>query len=239
MGSTIKYDVLALYASVPDPTGNLTTGDIRQFSRVQSSNYSIEIQREEGLMLGTANANENILIGPLVNLDINYLSTNGQNERNLGFAVDGMHGSLFSLNSGVRDYFMLVDSQTDPTVVAIGNGILTRYSVNGAVGDFLKASASIQGFNIKVDAGTSGNTVPSVNEQGVPNSQYTYALPPIDHSMKPRSEGGIEDNIFVGPGNMTIAFPNNSALGIMMSGENKSHLQSFDLSVALERTEVN
>lgn len=238
MGSTLKYDSQAVFASNPTASGNLTTGDIRQLSRVQSANFSIDIQREDVGGLSTAMVSENIVIAPTVNLDFGYLVTNGQNEKTIGFAVDGKHGGLFTLNSGERDYFIYSENQSEPVVIGIGNGLLSRYSVNGQVGDFLKASASVQGFNIRVDTGTSGNYLPRVDAMGN-GSPYTYVLPPVTHDTKPRTEGGIEDNIFIAPGDMEINFPNDSALGILLSGEGKSHLQDFDISISMDRTEMN
>ncbi len=236
---TVKYDTQAVFVGPAFPTGNLTTGDITQISRVQATSYSIELERENVLGLGSANANDQIKNAPIVNLSFDYLVTNGENEKRLGFTVDGHHGTMLGLNSGERDFFLLINKPNEtPMVLAIGNGMLAKYSVQGQLNSFLKASAEVRGFNIQLDAGTSGNFGPRVDIDGVPERTYTYALPAVTEEIRDREEGQIEDNIYVGPQHLDVHFPNNSAFGMIMSGENKSYLQSFNFSLGLDRTEA-
>ena len=236
--STIKYDTLAVFAGPNRITGNYASGDIAQLHRIQSANYSIEIQRENQAALGTANANEQVFQSPIVNLTLDYLVADGENEKNLGLVVDGLHGSLVDANSGVKDYFLLIeDEDKDKMTLAFGNCVLSRYSVNGSVGDFLKASAEIKGFNVKLDNGISGY-VPNVDPLGNPNSLYTYALPPVMNGVQERADGYVESNVYIAPRNLNISFPNNSAFGMILNGAGKSHAQSFSLNLQLDRTEM-
>lgn len=237
--ATVRYDVLAAFVGPDNVSGNIASGDIKQLSRVQSSNYNIEIQRDNVMGLGTSFANDTVKESPFVNLSMEYLVTNGENEKNIGFVVDGTHGSLLNMDSGVRDYFILVNKPSEtPIVMGVGNGVLMKYAVSAQVGSFVKANIDVRGFNIKVDMGTSGNYVPHVNVSGKQSSSITYQLPPVQQDTKSRTVGGIEDNIYVGPGNLEIKFPNNSAFGMVLSGDAKSHLQSFDFNVSLDRNEI-
>ncbi len=235
--ATVRYDTLGVFVGPDNVSGNLASGDIKQLSRVQSTNYSIEIQRENTLGLGTAIGNDNVRDAPFVNLNLEYLVTNGQNEKNIGFTVDGIHGSLLNMNSGERDYFLLINKPEEPMVLSIGNGMLTRYSVNAQLNSFLKATVDIKGFNIKVDDGTSGNLIPSVNGVGLA-SPYTYELPPLSTSVVDRAAGAIDNNIYVGQGQLDIQFPNNAAFATVLSGQDKSYMQGFNFSIGMDRVEL-
>lgn len=234
--ATIRYDTLGVFVGPDIVSGNLSSGDITQLSRVQATNYSIEIQRENVMGLGTAFANDNVREAPFVNLTVDYLVTNGKNEKTLGFVVDGLHGSMLNLNSGERDFFLLVNKE-EPMVLGIGNGMLARYSVSAAVNDFVKAQAEIRGFNIQLDQGTSGNVIPRVDLDGLP-SEYTYQLPPVVDDAREREVGYVGDNIYVSARDLDIRFPNNSAFGVILSGNDRSHLQSFNLSLGVNRSEI-
>lgn len=237
--STVRYDTLAVYVGPDNVVGNLASGDIRQLNRIQSTNYNIEVQREVVVGLGSSNANDNAKNTPFVSLGIEYLVTNGKNERALGLAVDGQHGALLNLNSGERDYFLLVNKPNEtPATLGIGNGLLTHYGVKANVGGFVTASAEVRGFNIRLDEGTSGNPLPRVDVNGA-KSPYTYVLPPIDTTIPSRGIGQIEDNIFVGPGQLSIRFPNNAAFGTILSGDQASYLQSFSFDVGVDRNELS
>lgn len=239
MAGSIKYDTLAVFVSPNIPSGDYATGDIRQLHRIQSSNYNIEIQREDIRSLGTLNPNDGVMVSPFVNLSISYLVTDGENEKNLGFIVDGRYGALKNIYSGHKDYFLLLSKEPEDMVMAIGNGVLTRYTVGGQINDFLRSTVDIRGFNIKVDAGTSGNFIPSVDTRGIPNEQFTYALPPYSDGVTRRGPGLIESNLYISPRNISAEFPNGSALGLAFSGDSASYLQSFQIEIGLPRSEIN
>jgi hypothetical protein len=236
--ASIKYDTLTVFVGPDTVSGNVPSGDIKQLNRIQSTNYQIELQRENVRGLGTAYANDGRVEAPFVNLTIDYLVTNGRNEKTLGFAVDGEHGSYLNLNSGERDFFIQIKQPSEtPMVLAIGNGMLTRYSVNASVGEFVKATAEIRGFNLQLDEGTSGNVLPRLDYNG--NSfGYTYQLPPYTPDTQERDVGYIGDNIYVAPHHLDIYFPNNMAFGTILSGSKRSHLQNFTLSINAPRDEI-
>ena len=72
------------------------------------------------------------------------------------------------------------------SVVGFGNGVLSNYSVNGAVGDFPSASVSIEAYNISFISGTKaaaagswieGNALPSINKGNNSIKQGDFTLP--------------------------------------------------------------
>lgn len=237
MAQTVRYDALAVFVGPSVTSGSYPSGLINQLHRVQSTEYGIEIQRENTLGLGTANVNDQVMQSPFVNLTIDYLVTDGSNEKALGLVVDGSHGALVNLESGQNDYYMLI-SKEPKMVLAVGNGMLERYSVNGRIGGFLQATAGIKAFNIKGDEGTSGNPNPRVDAFGRIDESTTYQLPEPTQGIVNREDGFIENNIYIGPKDIQVAIPNNSAFGMILSGDNSSYLQSFDLAINIERSEL-
>jgi len=237
MSKTVRYDTLAVFVGPTKVQGSYTSGEITQLHRIQSSEYGIEIQRENVQGLGTANVLDGVLQSPFVNLNFEYLVTDGANEKALGLVVDGSHGALINVESGQNDYFMLID-KTPKMVLAVGNGMLERYAVNGRVGGFLQATAGVRAFNIKLDEGTSGNPTPRVDLYGNTNGSTSYHLPDVTDGISNREDGYIESNIYIGPKDIQVAFTNGSAFGMILSGQGASYLQSFDLAINLERSEV-
>lgn len=236
--ATVRHDVLAVFVGPSYSSGDYTPENIKQLKRVQSSNYSIDIQRDSSLSLGTANDNNNSALPSFVNLDINYLISDGENENTLGFITDGKHGFLSNINTGERDLFILINDESQPITVGIGNCLVTNYSVNGNVGGILNASVSLLGENIQADNGISGVLIPRVNLSGLQSYNYSYELPPISNEIKSRIEGFVEDNIYIGQKDIKINFLNNSAFAMLLSGEGSSYCQSFSISANLVREEL-
>lgn len=235
--NVVRYDTLGVFVGPPTPSGNVPSGDIKQMTRVQSSNYSIELQRDLIVSLGSAFGNDGNVQTPFATVNFDYFVTNGENEKNLGFVVDGSHGAFTNLNSGERSYFLLVNKD-EPMTLAIGNGLVTKYGISARVNDFMRANVEIRGFNIQLDQGTSGNYLPDVNRNGVPFNQYTYQLPPLQTETRDRLAGIIEDNLYIGPRQIVMRFPSGAAFGTPLSGNNKSHVQSFSFNIGLDRNEL-
>lgn len=235
---TIKYNSLAVYVGPNIVSGDIFPEDIKQMSRIQSTNYQIEIQQDPISSLGTIalnDANSNI---PYVNFSMEYLVTNGRNEGSLGFTTDGERGALLGLISGERDIFIKMNNSNPPAVMCIGNAMVSKYTVTAAVNELLKASVELRGFNIQIDEGTSGNISPRVDKFGN-RLGYKYALPTEDIFATDRKAGFVGENLFASSRQLGIDFLNNYALGTMFNGENSSHLQNFSISIQLDRSEVS
>lgn len=176
-------------------TANPISGSlIRELHRVQSANYSYNIDFVDVNQFGELAAIDRIqLEPPTVSLDMTYLSANLQNEVNLGFTISS--GSWVSCISGMlskaedeKNYFIKTvdegadvynnDDISEGTVIGVGNGFITSYSAEGSVGNFPTVSVSVEGLNMEWHSGVSGNNIPAVNPvDGTAITAYKYQLP--------------------------------------------------------------
>lgn len=195
------------------------------------------------------------------------------------YDADDLCLSGYSALSGLMEdtqgnnYFILVgkegkDIQGEPTaawdgnnfdVVAIGNGFISDYSVEAAVGSIPTASVSVEAFNIQIDTGISGaagtvlNTIPAVDiEDGsaLTNKYFLqgYETGVVGDGRNASRNSDYQLNVSTGvlsalrPGDITFALRNegdtaNASAGIIdMTEDGEAHVQSFSLSVPMSRT---
>ena len=179
------------------PSGNM----IEQLHRVQSLNYGFSIDRMPINQYGElAKITSVIMEPPTVNLSFNYFLADAYNEMLLGLMIDGETQALaLQLGSSgcydvgeSKNYHVLLGPSADDlnysdlstqrgedeyAVVSIGNGYITEYTVNGAVGSIPSASVSIEGLNIKSDTGYTGILHPGIDECGAPNCDFSFSIP--------------------------------------------------------------
>jgi hypothetical protein len=198
------YNVLALYASQVPPTGQQTGQfSIQQLSRVQSFDEDFSRAFTDVNQFGNLAAVDRVEVeAPTVNASFSYYLTDGLNERLIGLssATTGW-GSNSSAISGLlnkatdeKNYYLLIaDEGNDAAgysrpsrsgVIAIGNGFITSYSVNAAVGDIPTASVDIEGLNVRVysdigaGATSTGSPGPGINaSNGQLLTGIRFALP--------------------------------------------------------------
>ena len=138
---------------------------------------------------------------PTVGLDFSYYVTDGYNERLMGFNLTGtkdsegntitdanMSTTAQSISGLLQDlqgnnfYILTVEDGEDvvgendvlapnSTVVSIGNGFVTDYSFEAAVGGLPTATVTVEAFNIKTDANITPFTT-TVEPLGVDNTSY-------------------------------------------------------------------
>lgn len=119
------------------------------------------------------------------------------------------------------------------STIGIGNGFLTNYTVNAAVGEFPNASVSVEGLNMNFSAGNSG-VAPGVNVSGniVGN---TFWLPQA--ATNPNSENSLGKISALRPGDVTLTLTKTT--GTLYGGVDVTQsaaLQNFSLTLALDRT---
>lgn len=146
---------------------------------------------------------------PTVTLDYSYYLTNGLNERLMGMNVSGDSSALASeiidgvvcgedINAGGKNYFILttceghdaVGSEShgnttdnrdnkENSVIALGNGFVSNYSIEAAVGSMPTASVTVDGLNLRSYTGTQNLDIPAVNTNfGTPIKDVQFSLPP-------------------------------------------------------------
>jgi hypothetical protein len=242
------------------------TGAHLQLKRVQSANYSFEIARQDVNQFGQlARIDALVLQSPTVSLDLSYYLADGFNERALGFAVqNGGANANVNFASGQmvssegRNFYIVTsaegidlnfDTGTGPAatnglsgkgVIGIGNGFITDYTLNAAVGDLPTVSLSVEGLGFNAatyssSANVTGVPSPAINPASGTSVGLTVQLPP------PGTGDGVTA---LRPGDITLNFGTFTGTGgtptsnLDMTGANSINIQSVSLSLPMSRTPI-
>ena len=231
----------------------ITSGMFHQIHRLQSANYNFAISRQDVNQYGNlARIDTTVLEAPTVNLDFTYLVTNGSNEDKLGLTTHfktqtGALSGVLANVSGRNYHILTVAEGTDAnansdsgksanaanSVISIGNGYITNYSVNAAIGGIPTASVSVEGLNITADSAGTGMHTPAVNSTSNRMGTARFSLP------NPQS-GDV--GLILRPGDMSIEL--NDATGLLANFTDSTnvtaaHIQSFNIDVPLGRSVIN
>ena len=246
------YNVLALYASQV-PASGMQTGvnTVRQLSRVQSFDEDFTRNFTDVNQFGNLASIDRVEAeAPSVTASFSYYLTDGANERILGLtsATTGwvanascISGLLTKVTDEKNYYLLIADEGNDAAgyvasasnrsgVIAIGNGYLTSYTINAAVGDIPTADVEIEGLNVRIYSDISntpsGTVVPSVNPS---NGQILTGL----RFNLPQASSVTGSNIPTAllPGDILFV-----PTGVVGFDNNDLKVQDFSLSVDLART---
>ena len=256
---------------------------IKQLKRVQSVNYGFTVNRVDINQFGHLSRLDSIVTEqPTVNMDFTYFLIDGENERLLEFNVDGATNSLSGalspeLYQAGNNFFLLtvpesrdaiqgdirLDNEagfgsTSKTVIALGNGFITDYNVEVAVGSIPTASVTIEGMNLQSDIGETGLNLPAINltdgskvsdawvydeaNSQLPNPNENsctglYSLPAAQTGYT-----GCNDIAALRPGDVVVDIQNASLISITNSGDSTvpqkgtAHIQSCSLNIPMSRT---
>ena len=253
---------------------------INQLKRVQSANYGFTVNRQDVNQFGNLARLDSIVVeSPTVNLDFSYYLIDGYNERQLEFVTDGVTNALSGalspeLYQAGNNYFILTvpeardavngdinlheaGKEEQKTVISLGNGYITDYSVDISVGSIPTASVTVEGMNIKSDFGTTGNDIPGIDmrdgsfissawnkdadgnrvAKGAAGCTGLYSLPPADSGFT-----GCGDVAALRPGDIVVDLSNAALISKQVSGDannpllGSAHVQSVSFSVPMGRT---
>jgi len=271
-----------------DAAGTVTTG-IQQLHRVQSANYSFSINRQDVNQFGQLARIDSVAIEPpTVTLDFSYYLTNGFNEETLGFNIDGGTDETWSQalsdelllgktaaadNPGGKNFFILTTAEGSDAVgsdlsaeagkstIALGNGFVSNYSIEAAVGGMPTASVTIDGLNLRSYTGTAGLDNPAINTTyGIPVTGSKFSLPPVVSGKSDAGADGIWGNVDDTDGDAGIAClrPGDISLSLGLDGRagefellpskdpmndyegsGSAHIQSFSIDVPISRSVIN
>lgn len=242
------YQSAAVFVS-PSPAtgymfsqGNSGTNLIKQLSRVQSVSLSASQAREDIRQFGRMDRIDAVITQPpQVSLNISYYPTNGYNEAILGFAASGQSNFLSGIldnTQSEKNYFIGMSQEGYDLVgdansginscISVGNGFISNYSLNLAVGSVANASLTIEGSNAQFDTGTWLKNSPAVVPENGQAVQGVYYSLPI-------ATDGTGANIAsaLRPGDIICEFPINSALGGYASGVRGFNVQSVGISIPM------
>lgn len=243
------------YAGSPSSyagVGGTNTGNnlIKQLYRIQNANYDFNVAHRDVNQFGELAAIDRLILDqPTVSLNFEYIVNSFANEAAMGLTISS--GQLVSCISGIlnktqdeKNYFIKTQSEGNDAVgnatdapyyvIGLGNGFISNYSVQCAVGDFPRANVSIEALNMNFDVvnfapgtQTSGtNTIPAVNPtDGTQITAFTYDLP------KTQSSTGLGYSA-LRPGDVLFSLGWNEG-GVKISD---AKIQNFNLGFDLSRT---
>ena len=212
-----------------------------QLMRVQEANYSFDMNRTDVNQFGNLAAIDRVILEqPTVSLDFSYYVSSGTNEGNLGFDCGGSNSAIQGFLDGTTDiknyYIYVQDEGNDASLgtvgsarcIGLGNGTLTNYTLDAAVGDMPTASLTAECFNMRFYEGVgvegAGLEKPTVStEDGTMIGGYFYLGQPtsgIGYSCL--RHGDISADI-------------SGTLGLV-TGDLK--LQNFSFSLGLDREPI-
>ena len=225
---------------------------VKQLQRVQTANYSFNVERTDVNQFGQLAAIDRIILtNPTVSLDLSYINANLANENILGFnvvsgntestvqsIVDFMGGSGDERNYFIRTVsegsdavnFASSASGTVNGVIGIGNGRVTSFSTEGSVGNFPTTTINVEGYNMKFDKGTSGNFVPAINLVNGNTLSNFYTLPTANQNVGIGLGNAISA---LRPGDITVSIPS-----ITGADTATMNVQSYTLSLDIGRTPI-
>jgi hypothetical protein len=251
------------------------SGEHKQLKRVQSANYSFEITRQDVNQFGQlARIDALVLQSPTVSLDLSYYLADGFNESALGFYMKGngvgskgptaeanfASGQMVS-SSGIN-FYIVTDSEgidlnydtgsanalVGKGVIGIGNGFVTDYTLNAAVGDLPTVSVSVEGLGFcaaTYATGVSGTYTgtgfagPAINPE---NGTKLLSTGVNGWVMLPNPSTG-DGVTALRPGDITLDFGGFTGTGYgtpasILEGANSINIQSVSISLPMSRTPI-
>ena len=240
-----------------NPTQGIKSDQFHQIHRVQSANYNFAINRTDINQFGQlARIDTAVIDAPTVGLDFTYLVTNGVNEDALGISVDDANDAASptcSAISGIlsnisgRNYHILTvkegedangggaQAASTSTVISVGNGFITNYSVNASVGAVPTASVSVEGLNISAQTAGATMATPAIDPDAGTQGTGTFGLP----APATGSVGEV-----IRPGDIQVLFAgssNNQGTGVLTNlvdsaSATSAHINSFSVDLPLGRS---
>ena len=259
------------------PSGHGTI--VQQLKRVQTVNYGFTVNRTDVNQFGHLSRLDSIVIeSPTVNLAFSYFLLDGWNERQLEFNTDGKTNSLSGalspeLYQAGNNFFLLtvpeardavkgdknVSEEKAPrtkSVVSIGNGFLTDYSVELSVGSIPTVSCTVEGMNIQSELDQTGLNLPAVDmvDGSKMSDAWTYNANGEKTSYDggctglfslPESKSGYtgcEDVAALRPADIWIDIEGQGLMSKQVSGDvtqaqqGTAHIQSASINIPMART---
>ena len=252
---------------------------IKQLKRVQTANYGFTVNRQDVNQFGHLGRLDSLIIeAPTVNLDFSYYLLDGYNERMLELTngiTNALSGALApELYQAGNNFFILTvpeardavngdvaleteKREDQKSVIALGNGFITDYTVDISVGAIPTASVTVEGMNIRSDFGTTGNDNPGIdiNDGSLMSKAWSgdnglrssygggctglYSLPASNSGY-----AGCTDISALRPGDVVVNLSDNAMISKQTSGTNAStntlqgsaHIQSVSINIPMART---
>lgn len=242
------YNVLGFFASPSPSTGYMfssgTSGAnlLQTVPRVQSCAVNFTIPRENVNQDGQLDRLDYLIVGaPAATATVDYFPIDGWAESLFGLTSSGQQSFVSGLIDGTqgdKNYFLGIappgadlignTNINSINVLGLGNGYISNYSMNLAVGQIPRCSVTIEANNQQFYTGASGNASPAIN--------YTTALPVVGPTFSLPTMIAYTGAAVVSalrPGDIVLSFPRFDGIGDYMSGVGQLWPQSVSLSVPI------
>lgn len=243
----VIYNQEALFLGPSPATGFMFTSGtsgtnlLKQLHRVQSANYSFNIDYLDVNEYGVLGRIDAIIVNPpTVSLDFTYLLTNVNNESGLGLTVNrGINcvSGMLSKAEDDRNFFISIAPQGQDnanyagtrSVYGFGNGFVTSYSAEGAVGGLPTATVNVEAFNFRGYNAATGFS-PAINPvDGTSITNATFTVPTA-------VTGYANQVSALRPGDIQFSLAGVNTIGV---DPTDLKIQSFNLGVELAREDIN
>jgi hypothetical protein len=248
-----------------------SSGEHKQLKRVQSANYSFEIARQDVNQFGQlARIDALVLQSPTVSLDFDYYLADGFNESALGFYMQGngagnkgpsTEGNFASgqmISSSGRNFYIVTTSEgsdlnfenssatalSGKSVIGIGNGFITNYSVDASVGNFPTVSVSVEGLGFNVSTYDISGTATGVPTPAISPTDGTKLSTGTSNYVKLPNPSSGDGVTALRPGDITLTFGGFTGTGatpsvnVVSNGADAINIQSVSLSLPMSRTPI-
>ena len=206
---------------------------------VTNADVSLVYPREDNFYWD-GGGDRNMVDRPRATVDLSWVFGSGINESNIGFtsSPSGTVSALAGLNNE-RNYYILINQDgrdsvgyidNGSRVMALGNGLITRYGFNANVGQPTTVSISLEALNLLSQVSGQGQVLPSIYKQYGTGGTATFDLP------TPAQE--IGDYFESAPSALQLYFNTGCAFGALLSGNNSCPIESFGFTVDIPRAEV-
>jgi hypothetical protein len=235
----IIYQSLGLMVGPTPSTGVHTSATIKQLQRITSVNFSNDVPLEDVTVFGQLSPIDQLQVeSPTVPLDFTYYAVDAKNEQRLGFDVNtgtSVLGSILNKTQDDKNYFVLIadegtdligEGAADLAVIGIGNGFITSYNAEGAVGGFPSVTVNVEGLNIRAYADGVAEVIPAVNPNTGLNLTGLFTVP------DPIANDGATQAAAIQKGDISLTLT--AATGLFQNISDVC-LQSYNISFDLSR----
>lgn len=234
---------LALFAGPSPATGAHSTSTIKELFGVQSFSYEVTTSKDDISVFGKgASLTREAMDPAVVTLNTSYLVSNFDNEKSLGFEVastgfsntSGAFASIINASKDERNYFVMIAGEGSDAVgsaatspcLGFGNGTITSYNFNAAVGSYPTATIAIDAIEVAYYSDSDTEIIPAINTATGALTTQTFTLPSPSGTLSGRDP-------ILRPWDITVNL--SSATGLFHD-LSTACVQSIDIGVDFSRT---
>ncbi len=181
---------IAIFAGPSPATGVHTTSNIHEIYGVQSFNFDLTDEREDVFIFGQrASEGRFSTSAASATFDLSYYLSNFDNEKSIGFSLNGSGGAFTNLLDGTKDernFFVMIASDGNDAIgsppsstpcLGFGNATLNAYNFSAAVGGYPTCSLSFEAIDAEYYEDSDSQRLPAINTLTDTIAAGTFTLP--------------------------------------------------------------